>query len=133
MRKAYFYVNGKLLDKNTKIDDGYEIELDYKYKYDIENFGVSRYFNNCKYSAINDIITDINGNRKIIPNTYVAILEIEVGLRDYKSIDEDSLLADFDILERIKNSDYRLIYSGMFDEEENFIENFITYNKFGAN
>lgn len=128
MRKGYFFINGKLLDKDTIITDGYELELDYKYKYQIENFGVSRDFNNCKYNAINDVITDTKGNRKIIPNTYIAILEIGLRNSDYNSIDEKSLLADFDILERIKNSDYKLVYSGMFDNDEKFIENFIVYN-----
>ena len=47
-------MNGRLLDKDTIIEDCYEIELDYKYKYEVENFGVSRDFEHCKYNAIND-------------------------------------------------------------------------------
>ena len=105
----------------------YEVELDYKYKYEVENFGVSRDFEHCKYNAVNDVMTDFKGNKKIIPNTYVAILEIELRTKDYNSIDEESLLADFDIFQKIEDSDYKLIYSGMFDKDEKFIENFISY------
>ena len=72
-------------------------------------------------------MTDFKGNKKIIPNTYVAILEIELRTKDYNSIDEESLLADFDIFQKIEDSDYKLIYSGMFDKDEKFIENFISY------
>lgn len=127
MKKGYFFVNGRLLDKDTIIEDCYEIELDYKYKYEVENFGVSRDFEHCKYNAINDVMTDFKGNKKIIPNTYVAILEIELRTKDYNSIDEESLLADFDIFQKIEDSDYKLVYSGMFDKEEKFVENFISY------
>jgi len=127
MKKGYFFVNGRLLDKDTIIEDCYEIELDYKYKYEVENFGVSRDFEHCKYNAINDVITDFKGNQQIVPNTYVAILEIELRTKDYNSIDEESLLADFDIFKKIEDSDYKLIYSGMFDKDEKFIENFISY------
>lgn len=127
MKKGYFFVNGRLLDKDTIIEDCYEIELDYKYKYEVENFGVSRDFEHCKFIAVNDVMTDFKGNKKIIPNTYVAILEIELRTKDYNSIDEESLLADFDIFQKIEDSDYKLIYSGMFDKDEKFIENFISY------
>ena len=127
MKKGYFFVNGRLLDKDTIIEDCYEVELDYKYKYEVENFGVSRDFEHCKYNAINDVMTDFKGNKKIIPNTYVAILEIELRTKDYNSIDEESLLADFDIFQKIEDSDYKLVYSGMFDKDEKFIENFISY------
>ena len=127
MKKGYFFVNGRLLDKNTIIEDCYEIELDYKYKYEVENFGVSRDFEHCKYNAINDVITDFKGNQQIVPNTYVAILEIELRTKDYNSIDEESLLADFDIFQKIEDTDYKLMYSGMFDRDGKFIENFISY------
>ena len=127
MKKGYFFVNGRLLDKDTIIEDCYEIELDYKYKYEVEDFGVSRDFEHCKFIAVNDVMTDFKGNKKIIPNTYVAILEIELRTKDYNSIDEESLLADFDIFQKIEDSDYKLIYSGMFDKDEKFIENFISY------
>ena len=127
MKKGYFFVNGRLLDKDTIIEDCYEVELDYRYKYEVENFGVSRDFEHCKYNAINDVMKDFKGNKKIIPNTYVAILEIELRTKDYNSIDEESLLADFDIFKKIEDSDYKLIYSGMFDKDEKFIENFISY------
>ncbi|MBQ4583803.1 MAG: hypothetical protein IJA94_02825 [Bacilli bacterium] len=127
MKKGYFFVNGRLLDKDTIIEDCYEVELDYKYKYEVENFGVSRDFEHCKYNAINDVMTDFKGNKKIIPNTYVAILEIELRTKDYNSIDEESLLADFDIFQKIEDSDYKLVYSGMFDKDEKFVENFISY------
>lgn len=76
---------------------------------------------------MNDVITDTKRNRKIVPNTYVAILEINLGSKDFNSIDEKSLLADFDIFKKILNSNYKLVYSGMFDDDENFIENFIQY------
>lgn len=127
MKKGYFFINGRLLDKDTIIEDCYEVELDYKYKYEVENFGVSRDFEHCKFIAVNDVMTDFKGNKKIIPNTYVAILEIELRTKDYNSIDEESLLADFDIFQKIEDSDYKLIYSGMFDKDEKFIENFISY------
>lgn len=127
MKKGYFFVNGRLLDKDTIIEDCYEVELDYRYKYEVENFGVSRDFEHCKYNAINDVMTDFKGNKKIIPNTYVAILEIELRTKDYNSIDEESLLADFDIFQKIEDSDYKLVYSGMFDKDEKFVENFISY------
>ena len=127
MKKGYFFVNGRLLDKDTIIEDCYEVELDYRYKYEVENFGVSRDFEHCKFIAVNDVMTDFKGNKKIIPNTYVAILEIELRTKDYNSIDEESLLADFDIFKKIEDSDYKLIYSGMFDKDEKFIENFISY------
>lgn len=127
MRKGYFYVNGRLLNKEDKIKDKYILNLDYKYNYEVYNFGVSKDFEKCKYAALNDVITDTKGNRKIIPNTYVAILEINLGSKDFNSIDEKSLLADFDIFKKILNSNYKLVYSCMFDSDENFIENFIQY------
>lgn len=126
MRKGYFYVNGKLLKKDSRVKDDYILNLDYKYNYEVYNFGVSKNFDKCKYFALNDVITDTKGNRKIIPNTYICIFEIELSSKDYKTIDDDSLLAEFDILKKIKESDKKIIYSGMFDEQENYIENFIT-------
>lgn len=127
MRKGYFFVNGKLLDRNTVFKKDEIINLDYKYDYEIYNFGVSKNFDKCKYGALNDIITDTKGNRKILPNTYIAVLEITLRDSDYKKINDDCFLADFDILNKIRNSDSKLLYSAMFDERENFIENFITY------
>lgn len=126
MRKGYFFVNGKLLDRNTVFKKDEIINLDYKYDYEIYNYGVSKNFDKCKYGALNDVITDTKGNRKIIPNTYIAVLEITLRDGDFKKIDDDCFLAEFDILNKIRNSNSKLLYSAMFDERENFIENFIT-------
>lgn len=127
MKKGYFFVNGKLFDRNTVFKKDEIINLDYKYDYEIYNFGVCKNFDKCKYGALNDVITDTKGNRKIIPNTYVAILEITLRDGDFKKIDDDNFLAEFDILNKIKNSNSKLLYSAMFDERENFIEDFITF------
>ena len=125
LKKAYFFVNGQLLKRSYENKDNDKLDFDFKYDYEIYNFGVSKNFDSCKYGALNDVITDTNGNRKIIPNTYIAILEIELKENDYNSIDDNTLLADFDILRKIKNSISKLVYSGMFDNKESFIENFI--------
>lgn len=127
MKKGYFFVNGKLLDRNTVFKKEEIINLDYKYDYEIYNYGVSKNFDKCKYGALNDVITDTKGNRKIIPNTYIAVLEIALRDGDFKKIDDDCFLAEFDILNKIRNSNSKLLYSAMFDERENFIENFITF------
>lgn len=127
MRKGYFFINGKLLDKDSKIDNENILNLDFKYKYEIYNFGVAKDFETCKYGAVNDVMTDTKGNRKIIPMSYVAVLEIKLKDKDYASIDNESLLADFDIVEKIRNADYKLVYSAMFDNKEKLIEDFITY------
>ena len=125
LKKAYFFVNGNLLKRNNYIEREYKLDFDYKYNYEIYNFGVSKNFDRCKHGALNDVITDTKGNRKIIPNTYVAILEIPLKEKDYNTIDDVTLLADFDILKKIKNSMIKLVYSGMFDSNEKYIENFI--------
>lgn len=127
MRKAYFFVNGKLHDRDTVLNKNDLINFDYKYNYEIYNFGVCKNFNKCKYGALNDIITDMKGNRKTLPNTYIVILEIDLFESDYEKIDDDCFLAEFDILDKIRNSDRKILYSAMFDEQESFIENFITF------
>lgn len=127
MKKGYFFVNGKLLDRNTVFKKEEIINLDYKYDYEIYNFGVCKNFDKCKYGALNDVITDTKGNRKIKPNTYIAVLEIALRDSDFRKIDDECFLAEFDILNKIRTSNSKLLYSAMFDEKEKFIENFITF------
>ncbi len=128
--KAYFFVNGNLFKKednlkDSNIDDEYILNLDSKYNYEVYNFGVSRNFNDCKIGALKDVVTDVSGNRMIIPNTYVAIFEIALNESEYQNIDEESMLAEFDILDKIKNLESKIAYNCMFDKNKNLIENFI--------
>ena len=124
MKSAYFFINGKLKEFDAKVNDPYIINFDEEYNYEIYNFGVSKYFDECKKFGLLDLITDTNKNKIIFNNTYIVILKIQLTDTEFNSIDDYSLLADFDILEKIKNSDSELIYSAKFDNE-NFIEDFI--------
>lgn len=125
-KRAYFFVNGNLLKKDVRSKyNKYKLNLDNKYDYEVYNFGVSKNFDSCKSGALKDVVTDVKGNREIMANTYVAIFKIGLNSSEYKSIDEDSMLASFDILDKILKTNSKLIYSCMFDEDKNLIENFI--------
>lgn len=124
MKKAYFYINGVLLNSSNYKEDEVII-IKNKYICEINNFGVSKTFDKCKYGAICDVFTNYNGIREIIDNSYVIVFEIEIPNSDYKTIDDEIMLADFDILEIIKNNTDKIFYNGMFDTDKNFIENFI--------
>lgn len=123
--KAYFYINGLLLNTNCNIEGCEALNLDNQYIYEVNNFGVAKDFDKCKYGAICDVFTDPKGNRKIMENSYVAIFEIEISKEEYKTIDSQIMIADFDILDKIKDNLNNLIYSCMFDNNSDLKENFI--------
>lgn len=125
MKKAYFFINGFLLKKNEADKEEVIIKLDDKNIYQIENFGVCKNFESCKSGAIYDLTLGLDQVVKIIPNTYVAIFEIDLDDEGFNSIYEQCHIADFDILRKIFDNQNKLIYSIMFDENEQVIENFI--------
>lgn len=125
MKKAYFFINGFLLKENSTKNKDDVICLDNQYIYQIENFGVSKNFDTCVFGAIYDLLEDENEEPKIIPNSYVAIFEIDVSEKEYDSIYEICNIADFDILKTIKDNQNNLVYSVMFNDDKMPIENFI--------
>ncbi|MDO5557803.1 MAG: hypothetical protein Q4G05_06180 [Clostridia bacterium] len=125
MKTAYFYINGSLLNSGDKYDQDNVLELDKQYIYEINNYGVSKKLDKCKYGAICDAFTTVKGERNIVANSYVAIFEINISNAEFKTIDEEIMLADFDILDFIKNKSKKLIYSGMFNKDKKFVEDFI--------
>ena len=128
MKKAYFFINGFLHQKYNEYEDQSFLNINGNV-YEVENYGVRKSFDKCKSSAIWDISTGILGEINITPNTYIAIFEIELTEEDYDSIDESCAIADFDVWDYIISNKERLIYSAMFDENKNTIENFISDNK----
>ena len=126
--KAYFYINGLLLNNNCCIENYETLKLDNQYIYEVNNFGVTKDFDKCKYGALLDLITDTNDNREIIENSYIAIFEIELSKQEYETIENEIMIADFDILDKIKKNLFNLIYSCMFDSNTDLKENFIIKN-----
>ncbi len=133
MKKAYFYVNGNIRKKDSIKNKNELLKLDSRNDYEIYNFGVSTNFEDCKQEGLKDVITDTKGNRHIVRNSYVVVLEISLIDKDYFSIDDNCFLADFDILKKIKKPNTKIVYSAKFDKDLNFVENFIKINKSGAN
>lgn len=125
MKKAYFFVNGFLLNEDSVKTNDDVITLDDEHIYQIENFGVSKTFDSCVFGAIYDLLEEENEELKIVPNSYVAVFEIDVSKEEYDSIYEICNIADFDILKMIKENQNNLVYSIMFDDEETPVENFI--------
>lgn len=125
MKKAYFFINGFLTKNKFEKDKDEVIDLDNQYIYQIENFGVSKNFDSCVFDAILDLVETDNEDANIIPNSYVAVFEINVTEKDYCTIDESCNLADFDILQFIKDNQEKVVYSVMFDNDGNQVENFI--------
>jgi len=129
-KKAYFFVNGILLSKdNPLINEVDKIDLDDKYLYGVWNFGVDTDLKNCKYGALKDLTTTSIDYQNIIPNSYVSIFEIELEEEDYKNIIKNGN-SKLEIFEKITNNKNKLIYSGMYDNNCNFIENFVDNDKF---
>ncbi len=126
MKKAYFFMNGTIFtDKN--IDEKYltEFILNDRYYYECENYGVKKSFDKCKKSSIEDINTTVSGYKNLLPNTYVAIYEIELNNDEYKMIDDDIDYVDFDMFDKIIKNKDKMMYIGAYDNNCNFVEHFL--------
>ena len=124
--KAYIFINGMVIPKTlTKKNEADWIDLDEQFSYELCNYGISKKFENCKQGAIEDITKTPLGNLNIIPNSYIGIFEVDLDLEEYDSIDDNSFLADFDILEKVNKNKDKLIFSAMYDSKKNYVENFI--------
>lgn len=127
---AYFFINGYVLDKKkTRKNDKDILNIEDKYILDVWNYGVSRDYEKAKKYAISDIKTTALGEENILPHSFVAILKIELSDKNYKTIEDDYMLADFDIFEYIERNTNNIIYSGYFTEDLIYTENFIKYKE----
>lgn len=127
---AYFFINGYVLDKKKiRKNDKDILNIEDKYILDVWNYGVSRDYEKLKKYAISDIKTTALGEENILPNSFVVILKIELSDKNYKTIEDDYMLADFDIFEHIERNTNNIIYSGYFTEDLIYIENFIKYKE----
>ena len=128
-KSAYFYVVGLIKETGKECN---LIDLNVEKFYDVFSYGVSKTYSHCKKVGIDDLFTNPQGERRLLPNSFLIVYKIDLNDSEYNSIDEANL-AEFDILKKILDNQNQIVYDIEFKDDGKFTEYNFSQIKEGLN